>query len=119
MIKLKLKRALSYTSDSIAASVKEPIIAVETNGEAEDAESTGYFDVIERGQDDSGESDETEKPDEGPEDNEPQAYTESSLKKLSAAEQREVIEELGGNAEDTNNEDERIALILQLQEEGE
>lgn len=44
-------------------------------------------------------------------------YTKSSIKKLSADEQRELIVELGGNPEKTNNEDERIELILQLQEE--
>lgn len=44
-------------------------------------------------------------------------YTKSSIKKLSADEQRELIVELGGNPEKTSNEDERIELILQLQEE--
>src|SRR5690625_1328139 len=52
-----------------------------------------------------------------PEDPEGEEYTEASLKKLNAEEQKEVIISLGGNPEETNNADERIALILQLQEE--
>jgi hypothetical protein len=44
-------------------------------------------------------------------------YTKSEIKKLNADEQRNLITELGGNPEDTNNEEERIALILALQEE--
>src|SRR5699024_9714164 len=51
------------------------------------------------------------------EDPEGEEYTEASLKKLNAEEQKEVIISLGGNPEETNNADERIALILQLQEE--
>lgn len=49
--------------------------------------------------------------------NEPETFTTSSLKKFNAVEQKAIIENLGGNVEETNNEDERIALILQLQEE--
>lgn len=81
--------------------------------------------------DDDGESEDPENPpdegDEGdepddPEENEdpengPQTFTASSLKKLNAAEQKAAIEDLDGNVEKTNNEEERIALILQLQEE--
>lgn len=44
-------------------------------------------------------------------------HTESSLKKLNAEKQKVIIEDLGGNVEETNNADERIALILRLQEE--
>lgn len=44
-------------------------------------------------------------------------HTKSTIKKLSADEQRDLITNLGGNPEDTNNEEERIALILALQEE--
>lgn len=49
--------------------------------------------------------------------NEPETFTTSSLKKFNAVEQKAIIENLGGNVEETNNEDERISLILQLQEE--
>jgi hypothetical protein len=48
---------------------------------------------------------------------EKEKHTKSSIKKLNADEQRELIVDLGGNPEETSNEDERIALILQLQEE--
>ncbi|MGJ9460113.1 hypothetical protein [Oceanobacillus sp. CF4.6] len=44
-------------------------------------------------------------------------YTKTSIKKLNADEQRELIAEFGGDPEETNNEDDRIELILQLQEE--
>ncbi|MEN1969017.1 hypothetical protein WMZ97_13200 [Lentibacillus sp. N15] len=55
----------------------------------------------------------------GSENNEnPDKHTESSLKKLNADEQKALIEELGGNVEETSNQDDRIALILQLQEDG-
>lgn len=48
---------------------------------------------------------------------ETEEHTESSLKKINADSQKELITELGGNVEDTSNENERIELILQLQEE--
>lgn len=51
-----------------------------------------------------------------PED-EQELHTKASIKKLSADEQRDLIVELGGDPEGTNNEDERVALILQLQED--
>ncbi|MFI8673480.1 hypothetical protein CON32_00180 [Bacillus cereus] len=46
-------------------------------------------------------------------------YTESMLKKLSKAEQEEIIRSLnqGDLIKDTKNENERIALILELQEQ--
>ncbi|KWU68428.1 hypothetical protein AWW71_04840 [Bacillus cereus] len=46
-------------------------------------------------------------------------YTESTLKKLSKAEQDEIIRSLtqGDFIQDTKNEKERIALILELQEQ--
>ena len=44
-------------------------------------------------------------------------YTEASLKKLNAEQQKEVILSMGGDPEETKNEGERIALILNLQEE--
>lgn len=43
-------------------------------------------------------------------------FTEAALKKLNADQQKELIVELGGNTDETKNEAERIALILQLQE---
>lgn len=49
--------------------------------------------------------------------NENAPYTKTSIRKLTADEQRDLIVEFGGNPEETNNEDERVALILQLQEE--
>lgn len=68
-----------------------------------------YLKVVEEG-------DPTEPPEGNPE-NEPEQHTESSLKKLNAEEQKAIIEDLGGNVEETNNAEERIALILLLQEE--
>jgi SepF-like predicted cell division protein (DUF552 family) len=44
-------------------------------------------------------------------------HTKTSLKKLGAEGQKDVINDFGGNVEETNNEDERIALILKLQDE--
>ena len=46
-----------------------------------------------------------------------EVYTKASIKKLSADEQRELIVRFAGDPEETNNEDERVALILQLQED--
>ncbi|MGG3801786.1 hypothetical protein [Metabacillus fastidiosus] len=43
-------------------------------------------------------------------------YTKTSIKKLSADEQKVVITSLNGDPAQTNNEEERIALILELQE---
>ncbi len=44
-------------------------------------------------------------------------YTEADLKKLKKDQQVDLIKELQGDPEKTNNEDERVALILKLQEE--
>ncbi|OLN21857.1 hypothetical protein BTO30_12625 [Domibacillus antri] len=44
-------------------------------------------------------------------------HTKTSLKKLNADQQKDVITSLGGDPEATGNEEERIALILSLQEE--
>ncbi|WP_281175129.1 hypothetical protein [Domibacillus robiginosus] len=38
------------------------------------------------------------------------------MKKLNAEQQKEVITFLGGNPDETKNEEERISLILELQE---
>ncbi|WP_309087192.1 hypothetical protein [Domibacillus sp.] len=46
-----------------------------------------------------------------------QFHTPASLKKLNAEQQKEVISTLGGNPDETKNEEERIALILKLQDE--
>ncbi|WP_404407724.1 hypothetical protein [Jeotgalibacillus malaysiensis] len=43
-------------------------------------------------------------------------HTEASLKKLSADEQKALIEEFEGDVESTKNAEERIALILKLQD---
>ena len=43
-------------------------------------------------------------------------HTAASLKKLNADEQKAIIAVFGGDLESVNNEDERIALILELQE---
>lgn len=56
--------------------------------------------------------------DESP-DNEPEPHTATSIKKLNADAQKELIVELGGDPETTKNEEERISLILDLQEQGE
>lgn len=52
-----------------------------------------------------------------PPSNPEEKHARSSIKKLSADEQRALIEELGGNPDETSNEEERIALILELQGE--
>lgn len=44
-------------------------------------------------------------------------HTEASLKKLSADEQKEIVEELGGNLAELTNEEKRIAFILENQEQ--
>lgn len=107
MIKLKLKNALSY-SGVVSATVKDPFVEIKDESVAEAAVKTGYFEVTERNQvpDDSESAS-------GDEDK----HTKSSIKKLSADEQRALIEELEGDPEETNNEEERIALILELQGE--
>lgn len=69
-------------------------------------EETGEPDGHEENSGDLGESDNKDVP-----------YTKTSIKKLNADDQRNLIVELGGDPEETNNEDERVALILQLQEE--
>jgi GH24 family phage-related lysozyme (muramidase) len=43
-------------------------------------------------------------------------HTKTSLKKLGAEGQKDLIIEMGGDLEGTNNEDDRIALILELQD---
>ncbi|WP_252503272.1 hypothetical protein [Sporosarcina sp. Marseille-Q4943] len=58
-----------------------------------------------------------ELPQDPPQDDVP--YTASSLKKLNKAEQEELIVLLEGDLETVKNEEERIALILTLQEEKE
>lgn len=54
---------------------------------------------------------------EDPKDEGAEVHTAASLKKLNADEQKAIITGLGGDLESVNNEEERIALILQLQEE--
>lgn len=44
-----------------------------------------------------------------------QKYTESSLRKLSADEQKVIVEQLGGDLEEITNQDERIDYILNNQ----
>lgn len=44
-----------------------------------------------------------------------QQYTESSLRKLSADEQKVIVEQLGGDLEEITNQDERIDYILNNQ----
>ncbi|TES56181.1 hypothetical protein E2L07_05705 [Halalkalibacterium halodurans] len=50
----------------------------------------------------------------GPQERTP--YTHSELEKLSASDQKKIIEELGGDAESVKNAEQRIALILELQD---
>lgn len=99
MYKLKLKNALSY-SGAVSANEKEPFVEVETKTEADELVANDYFDIVEflEVKDD-------------------EKHTAASLKKLNADEQKAIIAELEGDLESVNNEDERIALILQLQEE--
>lgn len=99
MYKLKLKNTLSY-SGAVSASEKDPFVEVETEDEADELVVTGYFDIVEV-----------------PKVKEDEEHTAASLKKLNADEQKAIITELGGDLETVNNEEERIALILQLQEE--
>lgn len=58
-----------------------------------------------------------EQEDLGDKDEGAEVHTAASLKKLNADEQKAIITGLGGDLESVNNEEERIALILQLQEE--
>ncbi|MFD2924173.1 hypothetical protein [Halobacillus naozhouensis] len=57
------------------------------------------------------ETEEVKAPDENPE-----KYTENSLRKLSADEQKEIVTELDGNLEELTNEDKRVEFILENQE---
>lgn len=98
MIKLKLKNALSYNG-IVTADVRNPFVVVENEAIAKAVEKTGYFSIVETIED------------------KPSPYTKTSLKKLNAEQQKEIIVSFGGDPEGTNNEDERIDLILKLQEE--
>ncbi len=99
MFKLKLKNALSYNG-IVSASEAKPFVEVKTKKEADAAVATGYFDIVEF-----------------PEVKDDEGHTAASLKKLNADEQKAIITGLGGDLESVNNEEERIALILQLQDE--
>lgn len=44
-------------------------------------------------------------------------HTEASLKKLNAEQQKVIIADMEGDLESVSNEEERISLILELQEE--
>lgn len=46
-------------------------------------------------------------------------HTEASLKKLNAEQQKAIIADMDGDLESVSNEEERISLILELQEEQE
>lgn len=105
MIKLKLINALSY-SGIVSANERRPFVEVKTKKEADEIVATGYFEIAEV------EVQEPSNPD-------GEKYTKASLKKLNKEQQEEIITELGRNPEETKNEEERIALILELQEEGE
>jgi hypothetical protein len=123
LIRLKLKDALSYTG-IVSADQKNPYVEVETKEAADKAKKTGYFDVDEdhsgkeksEGVSQKEENDSTDN--EGGQSNDGDgSYTEASLKKLTADEQKEIIIALGGDPEETKNAEERISLILQLQED--
>lgn len=110
MIMLKLKNTLSY-SGIVSASEKQPIVTVESQEVADSAVETGYFEIVkveERVEDDGLAQDDT---------SEDELHTKATLKKLNAEQQKEIIVELGGDPEDTKNEEERIDLILELQEQ--
>ncbi|WP_368653761.1 hypothetical protein AB4Y30_01490 [Ornithinibacillus sp. 4-3] len=110
-IKLKLVKTLSY-SGIVSANHKQPYVTVEDQMIAMKAVSTGYFEIVKEPVSDesTGQVDNKEEP-------ETPKHTKSSIKKLSADEQRALIEELGGDPDKTNNEEERIELILASQGE--
>lgn len=54
---------------------------------------------------------------EGEENGVPEEYTEAVLKGLSAAEQKDIVNELGGNLEELSNEEKRIAFIMEDEEQ--
>ncbi|WP_046180383.1 hypothetical protein [Domibacillus tundrae] len=99
--KLKLKNMLSY-SGIVSADARNPFVIAKTQEEADEIMETGYFEVVES---EAAELPSSEK------------HTKTSLKKLNAEQQKEVIVLLNGDPSDTNNEDERIDLILKLQDE--
>lgn len=110
MFKLKLKNLLSY-SGVVSASERNPFVEVKTKEQADEAIATGYFDIVEVAEKAleinivSGESG---------------VHTAASLKKLNAESQKSILDHFAfelNNNEEANNEDERIALILKLQEE--
>ncbi|MED4399778.1 hypothetical protein [Metabacillus fastidiosus] len=75
------------------------VLVIEKN-DAEKLESIGYAKII-------GEVEVDEDP--------VGEYTEASLKKLSADEQKALVETLNGNLEELTNEEKRIAFILENQ----
>ncbi|GAB2558236.1 hypothetical protein [Gracilibacillus alcaliphilus] len=106
MTKLKLKNALSYRG-IVSATAKNPFVTVKDEKLAKAAVETGYFEIVEQ---------EQQHDQEAPNDNnQNKAYTKSYLKKLNKDQQEKIIAELSGDPSDTGNEEERIALILELQ----
>ncbi|MED1406510.1 hypothetical protein P4U07_27750 [Bacillus mycoides] len=107
---------LSY-SGLIEASHKNPIVFVDSKEIADAVVSTGYFKLLDSHNEKEVEAaDSTEASIFNAE-----KYTEADLKKLTKAEQDDVIIKLakGNEVPQTKNESERIALILQLQDEQE
>ncbi len=112
MIKLRLKNALSYYG-IVSANAKQPFVTVKSDTVAYEAVKTGYFDVVEMKEQ---QKESAGAPSDIPEDAGDAKYTKSDLKKLNKEQQEELITQLGGEPAETKNEEERITLILDLQE---
>lgn len=105
---------LSY-SGLVDATRKNPLVIVDSKEVANSIVATGYFSLI-----NSQTNNETEETGSASSSVlHENKYTETDLKKLSKSEQEEIIIKLAADNEvpQTKNESERIALILQLQEQ--
>ncbi|MBM0064935.1 hypothetical protein [Alkalicoccobacillus gibsonii] len=110
---LKLINALSY-SGSVQATARNPFIEIDDEAEALEAEATGYFKIINS---DLSKDEEDHPPPNGSDEIDlPALYTEKELLKLKQAEQEEIIQSLNGDPGQAKNAQERVALILKLQE---
>lgn len=138
--KVKLIKGLSYNG-IVYADKKNPIVEVETEKELENVLATGHFELVgakpksELSYENTLDSiknlskeqqeaiikelvgNQDDKAEDDIEEDDVVLYTQASLKKINKAEQEAIITQLGGNPEESNNESERIDLILKLQGE--
>lgn len=105
MYTAKLVKGKTYDVMDRVFKISEDAVTVDENLHSY-LKGNAHFSLTEEEQEDSGDKDEGA-----------EVHTAASLKKLNADEQKAIITGLGGDLESVSNEEERIALILQLQEE--